>query len=403
MTKERERSFIDQRTGWEERRVEQIQRGTVKPYLIVDDLAEYQKMRNLDTLTGTDKIGDIRYDSAGYLHIPIRYKGEIVEEGGKRRLDNPRDINYTIVLPKNTPPTVLNDLPEKKGVEQLIFHPLENIQDAMSQQRDILIGILKKLKKGEIQFVRQVIEFTEEEMLEFLQRGRITRVDVKELARRTTKFLEGLGVARPRDEKKRRSMAKLEDLVGKGQEEEPPNFLVTVSKLGAAHTAATDRLAKLAFYIEKFSGNYQVLFLENQGSLWLLRKRERQLEKVLWNYLFTREGARVTQIQKNGMIAAVTEIAEKTKGEMRVRPYVTIAGWLYGILVGGLESTDLEATREILETDEEKARKVIERPSVVALIEKGNFRDVKRRIETARMGIKKSVARYEKIETPLFL
>jgi len=403
MTKERERTFIDQRTGWEERRVEQIQRGTVKPYLIVDDLAEYQRMRKLDTLTGTDKIGDIRYDSEGYLHIPIRYKGEIVEEGGKRRLYNPQNINYTIVLPKDTPPEVLNNLPEKKSVEQLIFHSLEDIPDAMSQQRDILTGILRSLNKGEIQFVRQIIEFTEEAMLELLQRGRITRVDVKELARRTAKFLEGLGVKRPRDEKKIRSMTKLVDIVGKGQEEEPPNFLITVSKLGAAHTAATDRLAKLAFYVEKFSGYYQVLFLENQGSLWILRRREGQLEKVLWNYLFTREGARVTETQKKGMIAAVTEIAEKTRGEMRVRPYVTIAGWLYGILVGGLESTDLEATREILEIDEEKARKVIERPSVVALIDEGNFRDVKRRIETARRGIKRSVARYEKIETPLFL
>lgn len=400
----RGRTFFDQRLGWEDRRVERIQKGEHKPYVVVDDLAEYQRLRGLDTLTGTNGIWDIRYEADGYLRIPIRYRRDVVEEeDGTRRLHNPENIDFVVVLPKGTPKEVLDDLPKGRGVDQMIFHRFDGAYEAMGGMGDVLEGIMKKADKGEVQFVRRIIEFTEDEMLGLMQSGKITRTDARSLSKRTIEFIKGLGVVSPRDEKKLRGVEKLEDVVTWGRRKKPPNFLVIVSKLGAAHTAATDRLAKLSFYIEKFSGFYQVLFLESEGSTWILKRVYDQLDRVTWHYAFTRPNANVTSTQTKGMVNAVTRIAQTTSDQIRVRPFVVLSRWLSGILVEGLTDGDLATTCEILEIGEEEARKVIRRPSVISLIGLGNFVDVKRRLGTAKRGIKRSVARYETQKSPLFI
>lgn len=399
-SKPRRGGFIGQRQKWERGRVERIQRGKMRPVLVEPETDEYRDRLALDNLDGTERKWSIKYDGDGYLYVPIWETKTIIEEGGKRRLHNPQNIPYRVIWPKKTPPDYLKNIPEDKpGVSAIGFQQVDGIKKAKDQQKDILKFIYhKELDEGEIGLARRVVEFTEQIMYEFMLRGKVTKADTKRLAIKTAEFLGKEGLYDPRDPRKVRILRKLMDVMDKPGQEDPRNFLVIVSKIGAAHTAARERLATLAFYILKFEGFFQTLSFEDENSLWKFRLTDRQLEVVQRNYTLKRSGARGTDLQKKWLKKALEEMAEGTLVDIRVRPHIKLARWLKGILISGLDESDIEANSEILEIDKEIAREIVKRPSVYALISDGNFGDAAKRIKTARSGIKKSLARYEKTE-----
>lgn len=399
-SKPRRRGFIGQRQQWERGRVERIQKGEKRNVLIEPETDEYRDGVVLDNLDGTERKWSIKYDDDGYLYVPIWETKTIIEEGGKRRLHNPQNIPYRVIWPKNTPPDYLKNIPEDKpGVSAIGFQQVDGIKKAKDQQKKILKSIYhKELDEGEIGLARRVVEFTEQIMYEYMIRGKVTKADAKRSAVKIAKFLGEEGLYDPRDPRKIKVLRKLMDVMDKAGQEYPQNFLVIVSKIGAAHTAARERLATLAFYILKFEGFFQTLSFEDEDSLWKFRLTDRQLEIVQRHYAFKRSEARGTDLQKKWLKKALEEMAEGTLVDIRVRPHIKLARWLKGILVSGLDESDIGATCEILEIDKEVAREIVKRPSVYALISDGNFRDAAKRIKTARSGIKKSLARYEKTE-----
>lgn len=394
----RRRGFIEQRQEWERSRVERIQRGEKGNALIEPETDEYIYRLLLPNLDGTKRKWSIKYDKEGYLYVPIWETKTIIEEKGKRRLHNPQNIPYRVLRPKQAPAGYLENIPEDQpGVSAINFQQVDGVKKATEQQKKILKGVYhKELNEGEVSLARRAVEFTEQIMYEFMLRGKVTKADVRRLAKRTAIFLGKEGLYDPRDPRKIKVLRKLMDVMDKAGQEDPRNFLVIVSKVGAAHTAALERLASLKFYILKFEGFFQTLSFEDENSLWKFRLTDRQLETIQRHYALKRFGVRVTDLQKKWLKKALEEMAEGALIDIRVRPYIMLARWLKGILVSGLNESDIEATCEILEIDKEIAREIVKRPSVHDLISGGSFRDAARRIKTARSGIKKSLARYEK-------
>lgn len=388
------RTLLDLRMEWEQKRVARIDAGEAKPVLIERVTPEYQKIRELPSLSGTN----IKLHPEGYLFVPIRMPKETVfiPEKKKAVLVNPEGLEYKVILPKRTPKDYLNNLPEGRPVYEWVYLKLDNIKDGISQQRKILKKIYGvELSEGEMGFARRVIEHTEAAIQDVMSEGKITKRGVRQIVRNTAKFLEEVGLYDPRDPKKRRVLDKFSDILPLGKKKAPlPNYLILLSKIGSAHSAMIERLAVLRFHARKFEINLQMLLMEDQNSLFRFRLADSQLEQVLRHYAFKRP-ERATPLQQRVMTDVLGAIARRTLAEIKVRPYLFAARWLAINLVGCREDKKEENLRIL---GDKVAEGLFEQKPVTQLIEEGEFAEAERRINTLRRGIKKVLKRNEEAE-----
>ncbi len=118
----------------EKKRKERILQGLDKPIVIIKDTGEYERRRNLPTLSGTDRISDIRFDETGNLYTTWYQskKTEVVD--GKRCLVNPTDQSYILYPKRKRRENYLENLPQEKPVVELIFGESVILEEAIRQQ-----------------------------------------------------------------------------------------------------------------------------------------------------------------------------------------------------------------------------------------------------------------------------
>lgn len=381
----------------EERRIERIRLGYDRPIIIVRDDDEYERRRNLPTLSGTNQRSDTRLDRLGNLYTTwYQHKRTKVEED-RRFLVNPQGTSYRVLHPRRVFDHYLDYLPKLRPVSELILGKTDIIEKAIRQQKHILDSYapLNGAAADEIEFARMVIAYTESIAFRFLGQRRVTREDLALLARETGNFLEKVKIYDPRDERKRRVLDKLllasePDTLGR------PNYLGVLGRALAAHTAAVERLTIGGLISDKFFRNLQILSYTRENYRWRFALAANQMEFVLAHYGFKKRGAKVDDVQRRAVINALRFIIENHLTQERVNPYLRSARWA-AINIVGCRQEKKEINRQIL--GENVADDVFTRIPVSVLLMEGDFEESAKRIKQSVLQLRKTNANYEDIET----
>lgn len=378
----------------EERRIKRIRLGYDRPIIIVRDDDEYERRRNLPTLSGTNQRSDIRLDQLGNLYTTWYQPKKTKVEEDRRFLVNPQGITYRVLGPRRAY-YYLKALPKLRPVSELILGKTDIIEKAIRQQRHILDSYAPGAAADEIEFARMVIAYTESIAFRFLSQRRVTREDLALLARETGNFLEKAKIYDPRDERKRRVLEKLlsasePDTLGR------PNYLGVLGRALAAHTAAVERLTIGGLITDKFFRNLQILSYTRENYRWRFNLAANQMEFVLAHFAFKRQGVKVDDGQRQALINALRFIIENHLTQERANPYLRSARWA-AINIVGCRQEKKEINRQIL--GENVANDVFTRIPVSILLLEGDFEESARRIEQSVLELRKTNADYEDIET----
>lgn len=375
----------------EEKRKERILQGLDKPVTIVKDSGEYERRKGLPTLSGTDRISDVRYDETGNLYTSWYQPKKTEEVDGKRRLVNPTGQGYMIFPKRKRREDYFDNLPEEKRVVELIFGESVILEEAIRQQQDILDGYQPGTAALEIEFARQVIAYTEGIALKFLSQRALTREDLEMLTRETGVFLENLGLYDPRDPNKRKILNKLLS-VGELDSAERPNYLGLLSKVLATHADAVNRLIIGGLITNKFVRNLDVLSNIREGYRWRFELAARELEMILQLPAFRRRWA--NRREREAVVNAVSLVVNNNLAAHRVNPYLRSARWA-AINIVGCKKEKKEINREIL--GEGVAKEIFSKKPTTRLIKEANFTEAGRRIKLSIVQLRKTHKDYEDI------
>ena len=376
----------------EERRKERVLQGLDKSIVIIKDTAEYERRRKLRTLSGTERISDVRFDETGNLYTTWYQPKKTEEVDGRRRLVNPTGQSYLIFPQRNRKEDYLNNLPKEKPVVELIFGESVILEEAIRQQQNILDGYQPGTAALEIEFARQVIAFSEGIALRFLIQRTLSRKDLSMLTRETGVFLENINLYDPHDPNKRGILNKLLTL-GAVDSAGRPNYLGFLSKVLATHARAVDRLTIAGLITDKFVGNLDVLTSKREGYRWRFELAARELEMVLDLPAFRKRVAQ--RSEREAIINALGLIATSNLAVIEANPYLRSARWAAINIVGCREEKQ-EINREIL--GEGIAKAIFSKKPSTRLIKEGNFTEAGRRIRLSIAQLRKTLRDYEDIE-----
>lgn len=387
-----ESKIVALRAGIEERRRERILLGLDKAIIIVKDTEEYERRRNLLTLSGTDRISDVRFDETGNLYTTW-YQPKMTEvRDGKRLLVNPTDQRYTVLPVRKRREDFLEDLPKKRPIVELIFGETVFLEEAIRQQQHILDGYQPGTAALEIEFARQVIAYTEGIAFRLLAQRRITREDLAELAHETGRFLEDSNLYDPRDPRKRKILDKLL-LVGQLDAIGRPNYLGVLGRAFAAHTGAVERLTVGGLTADKFVRNLDILSYTRENYRWRFDLAASELKMFLQLPAFSRRWA--DRSQREAMANALSLIVRNNLAPLRVNPYLRSARWA-AINIVGCKEEKKDINREIM--GEGIAKAIFSKKPVTRLVKEGNFTEAGRRIRLSIAQLWKTLRDYEDIE-----
>src|SRR3972149_4714478 len=285
--------LIDRRFSWERGRIERMHQDLDRSVKIVRDTPEYRLRLNLPTLS--EALSGIPYDPEGNLHTswwrPVETK---VEPDGRIVLARAREWGYKVLSPREHRLGVLTNIPkDQPGVELILGKTKGGIEEAIRQQEHILEGYKPGTEAAEVKFAQDVIEYTEGIMTRFVLKGGVARSDLIELATETGQWLEQQQLYNPLDLRKRRILEKLIAIPL-----EDVNYLVLLSKVGAVHTLAVERLTVGSKALGKFEANLQELAFEREVTRWRLRFVDEQLEAILKYISQMARNTRPTNYQK---------------------------------------------------------------------------------------------------------
>jgi hypothetical protein len=376
----------------EKKRKERILQGLDKPIVIIKDTGEYERRRNLPTLSGTDRISDIRLDETGNLYTTWYQpkKTEVVD--GKRRLVNPAGQNYLIHPQRKRKGDYLENLPQDKPVVELIFGESVIIEEAVRQQQHILERYQPGTAALETEFARQVIAYTEGIALRFLSQRSLSREDLALLARETGMFLEKIGLYDPRDPNKRGMLDKLLTL-GELDSRGRPNFLGSISKVLATHAEAFDRITIGSLIVDKFAGNLVLLISKREGYRWMFDLAANELEMIKSLPAFKRRIAK--REEREAINNALGLVVANNLNNIEANPYLRSARWA-AINIVGSKPADKSVNREIL--GDGVANKLFSKKTATRFIKEGNFTEGGRRIGLSIAQLRKTNEDYEDIE-----
>lgn len=377
----------------EERRTERILLGLDKAIIIVKDTEEYGRRLNLPTLSGADRIPDVKFDETGNLYTTWYQPKKTEVRDGRRQLINPTGQLY-IVLPlrKKRREDYLENLPQERPIAELILGETFFLEEAIRQQQHILDGYQPGTAALEIEFARQIIAYTEAVAFRFLSQRRVTREDLEGLAHETGRFLENSNLYDPRDSKKRKILDKLL-LVGQPDAAGRPNYLGVLGRAFAAHTAAVERLTIGGLTADKFIRNLEVLSYTRENYRWRFNLAARELEMVLEHPAFRVRWA--DRKEREALAGALKFVVDNHLANPKVNPYLRSARWA-AINIMGCREERKDVNRRIM--GESIAKEVFSKVPVTRLVTQGNFTEARRRIELSIAQLRKTFRDYEDIE-----
>jgi len=383
--------LIDRRLSWERGRIERMHQDLDRSVKIVRDTPEYRLRLNLPTLSGAP--GGIPYDPEGNLHTswwrPVETK---VEPDGRIVLARAREWSYKVLSPREHRKDVLTNIPKAQPVVELILAKGKGgIEETILQQKHILAGYKPGTEAAEVRFAQDVIQYTEGIMTRFVLKGGVARSDLIELATETGQWLEQQRLYNPRDLRKRKILEKLIMIPL-----EDSNYLVLLSRVGAVHTLAVERLTVGSKALGKFEANLQELAFEREITRWRLRFVDEQLEAIVKYISRMARNSNPTNYQKESIGKALIVIAREPLASIRVKPYLKAARWV-AINIFGCREEKKEINRKIL--GERQADKLFARPSITELVAQGKLDAAVSRIKGCRSAIIRTLAKYEDIET----
>lgn len=389
-----ESKIVAMRLAIEERRTERIAQGLDKAIVIVQDTEESARRRSLKTLSGSDRREDVRYDDYGQLYTSWYEPKETTFEGRRRYLVNPKGKRY-IVLPdiENRREDFLDNLPKKRPVVELILGESKFLEEAIRQQQHILDGYQPGTAAPETDFARQVIEHTELLALRLLSQGSISRGDLAYLGHETGTFLESSGLYDPRDPRKRKILEKFL-LVGELDAIGRPNYLGTLGRIFAAHTAAVERLAVGGLTVDKFVRNLEFLTYLRGIYRWRFDLAASELDMIRKLPAFAKRHA--VRTEREGISDSLALIVNQNLASIQVDPYLRSARWATINIVGcGQEEEDIN--REILGVN--IANEIFSAKPVTRLVKEGNFTEAAIRLKLSIKQLRKTNRDYEDIAT----
>ena len=388
-----ESKIIAMRLAIEEQRKERITQGLDKAIIIFQDTEEYARRQFLPTLSGSGIFADIRYDETGNLYTSWYEPKETALEGSRRYLVNPESKKYIILPARKRKEGYLNNLSQKRPVAELILGESVILEEAIRQQQHILEGYQPDTAALETEFAREVIGKTEALALRLLTQRRITREDLSYLEHETGSFLERVNLYDPRDPRKRKILEKFL-LVGELDAAGRPNYLGSLGRILAAHTAAVERLAVGGLTVDKFVRNLEVLMYLRGIYRWRFDLAADELEIFLQLTAFERRHA--SRNEREAISDALVLIVNSNLAEPKVNPYLRSARWS-AINIVGCKDERKELNRKIL--GEGIAKDIFSKKPAIRLIKEGNFTEAGRRIRLSITQLRKTNKDYEDIAT----
>jgi hypothetical protein len=375
--------LLDMRIALEERAAERIKNHLDKSIIVVQDTEEYERRRQLPLLFEIRKI-DIGYDGIGNIYTPWYEPKEIEVEGKRRFLANPTGQVYKIISPKKAKEGLLDNLPKRRPVNELILGRTFLLEEAIRQQQHILEGYQPGTAALETDFARQVIAKTEEIAFRFLSQRRMSGEDLIRLAGETGSFLAELRLYEPRDPRKRKILEKFTSL-SELDLTERHTYLGVLSRIFSAHAAATGRIIIGGLTTDKFFRNLQALVYLEGNYRWRFGLTARELEMVLGLPAFKNKSY-TNRTEREKIARNLEFIVGENLSEIKVNPYLRAARWAEKNIVGCKEEEKEENTKIM---GEFIAKEVFSRTPVTKLIVRGNFAEAEIRIRQSINQLKK--------------
>lgn len=334
---------------WAQKRAEAMRAGALQPVVVMRLDGEYQRIRNLPTLTGRKRPSDPPYDEQGNLWI-ITWPEVSTEVGsdGQRYSLNPKGYEYEILNPRTVRTKDLNRLPLDREVVELRYNKVGGgIESAIRQQGHIIKGSLDT----EVRQARIIVNGVNNLANRYIK-GEVNRGNVEALARSTGDFLEKTDLVSPKDSDKKKM---LEMLLKATQKDRLGRINPLISRIRArsAYLAASKRLIVQGFVVTKFETIRQLLLYERETTRWILEDAINQLNiYVLGTTTFRWPGKADTETQRRGISTVLATISEGLRGSIRVKPYLqpatTLADNLISVsnLVGFSAYTEAESLVE---------------------------------------------------------
>jgi hypothetical protein len=375
----------------EDRRRERILQGLDKPIILVQDTEEYERRRAFPTLSGNDRISDVRFNAVGNIYTTWYQPKRTEEIDGRRCLVNPTGQNYLIYPKRNRREDYLNNLPKGKPVVELIFGESLILEEAIRQQQHILEGFQPGTAALETEFARQVVAYSEGLAIKFLSQRTLSQEDLRALARETGVFLERINLYDPRDPNKAGMLEKFLSL-GELDSVGRPNYLGFISKVLAIHARAVDRLTVGSLVTDKFVGNLDVLVTKRESYRWRFNLAATELEMVLELPAFKRRVAK--RPEREAIADALSLIVSNNLADVEVNPYLRSARWA-AVNIVGCKPGDKAINREIL--GDGIANKLFSKRTATRFVKMGNFTEAASRIKLSIAQLRKTNKDYEDI------
>ncbi len=340
---------------------------------IIRSTPEYDHLRALPSFTGGRNPSDVRFDpeSGKIYYTTWREKRTEIQNGRRvlRLLGKDELPKYEVLLPRkrrNTP-GYLENLPLKSPVQELILHHADTIEEAIVKVGRILQAPIR-------QQAQEVITYVAGLSTRFIEKG-LTEESLRELAVKTSQFLEENGLAKPispRFQKMTERLKKACERDSRGR----INNLVSRVRAQAVFVEEIKRLVAGNFVRRKHGENFSVLVYERETTRWAIRSTLRQLSVFLDHAVLEHPEKETNQSQLDIMAKMITNVAAGL-GIVRVAPYLAAAREAAINLVGCREEKR-EANRQILE---EKAEELFNLTPVTQLLREGKIQEASARVE----------------------
>lgn len=397
MSKERGKTSIEsQGRRWAERRKEDMVEGLDRSVLLIRDTERYHRIEKLPSFLDKRRSPYLKYDEAGNIYVS-RWNSMRTEfnEENKRRLINPRGLEYRVLHPKRHRADYVNNLPLEVPVAEIIWAKVEGIEKAIRKQQHIIDAFDPARAESEAKIAQRVIEYVDELSTIFITK-KVTEGNLEELATQTEEFLVENNLVDPEDKDKRHTRDMLLSVPrtdGMGR----VNKLVSRVRLRAAYLAATRRLVMGSFVAEKFGTNLEILSYEREITRWALRSSVRQLSLYVLPHGYLKRGAYDSELQKRMLKQVIETLADGHLSTPRVKPYLGVSRYAQISLVGAnMSEGRMLDDRSIF--GDEVAMRLYRQIPVTTLIDTGDYQKARTRVETIVSGIDNVLWENEDIE-----
>lgn len=395
MSKEHDkRSIESQGRRWAKKRAESMVEGPGRTVLLIRDTEKYRQIEELPEFLDQRRSPYLKYDDVGNIYVSKwrTMKTELDEEN-KRRLINPRELDYRVLNPKTPRSDYVNNLPLRVPVAEVIWAKIEDgIETAMRKQKHILESFDPSLKDSEIGVAQRVVEHVDNLATTFIAE-KVTNEDLEELAEKTETFLEenDLISSEDRDKKHIRDMllaVPKTDSLGR------VNPLVSRVRARAAYLAATRRLVMGSLVAQKFGGNLEVLSYERELTRWALRTALKQIDFYVYAHSYIQSGIAGTELQKSSLRDAIETITNGHLATPRVKPYIKIARYAQ-LALNGPDMGNGQLVRDVKIFGEDIAKQIYRQVPVAMLIDMNNHESAKERVRQIKKGIYNTLIDHE--------